>query len=102
LINIGNATDFQLPSKAVDYLAAGKPVLNLSYVENDPFTDFFKGNPLVFNLKVENGKVTQSTIQSWIEWLELEKSSVNITEIEDRIEPFLVGNVANQYLALLT
>ena len=36
LLNLGNAVDNQLPSKLFDYFAAGKPVLHLCVIENDP------------------------------------------------------------------
>ena len=101
LLNIGNTTDFQLPSKAVDYLASGKPVLNLSYVNNDPFAEFFKDNPLVFNLKIENGRVTSSGMREWLEWLECEKPGLGKAEIARRTEPFLVEKIAGTYLELL-
>ena len=35
-LNLGNAVDNQLPSKLFDYFAAGKPVLHLCVIENDP------------------------------------------------------------------
>ncbi len=136
LLNIGNTTDFQLPSKAVEYLAAGKPVLNLSYVENDPFAIFFGStdfspyrnapfmakqdayrgvnapspdglksvlptHPLIFNLKIENGKAQKGELQRGIEWLESEKPTLSASEIAERIAPFLVENIARQYLALI-
>jgi len=101
LINIGNATDFQLPSKAVDYLAAGKTVLNLSYVENDPFVELFKGNPMLFNLNVENGRVGNHELVRWLAWLEMEKPSLSRAEIRARIAPFLVERIAKQYLELI-
>lgn len=113
LLNIGNATDFQLPSKAVDYLAAGKPVLNLSYMESDPFAEFFQrvahleGVPqvsqnLIFNLKVENGRARNGELERWLKWLESEKPTLSEAEIGQCVAPFLVGNIARQYLALVS
>ena len=102
LLNIGNSTDFQLPSKVADYLAAGKPILNLSYVENDPVAGFFKGNPMFFSLKIENGRVNNPELQRWLEWLECEKPNLSEVEIEALVAPFLVDRIAKQYLALIT
>ncbi len=101
LLNIGNTTDFQLPSKAVDYLASGKPVLNLSYVENDPFAEFFREHPMLFNLKIENGKATKAELERWLVWLESKKPTWSNAEIVERMRPFLAENIAKQYLALI-
>jgi len=107
LLNIGNTTDFQLPSKAVDYLAAGKPVFNLSYVENDPFAAFFErvNSPEVrsgiHNLQVSNGKVGDAELHRWLEWLESEKPTLGAAEIAERVAPFLVGNIARQYFRII-
>ncbi len=102
LLNIGNTTDFQLPSKAVDYLAAGKPVLNLSYVERDPFAGLFQGNPLFFNLKVESGRVGNTELRRWLDWLETEKPSFDKAAVGERIKRHLVEQVADGYLRLLS
>ncbi|MBP6812080.1 MAG: glycosyltransferase [Saprospiraceae bacterium] len=120
LLNIGNTTDFQLPSKAVDYLAAGKPVLNLSYVENDPFAAFFERISAtklrseaaysenkteqvsgVLNLHLSNGKVGDGELHRWLEWLESDKPALGSAEIAERVAPFLVGNIARQYFRLI-
>lgn len=101
LVNIGNTTDFQLPSKAVDYLASGKPILNLSYTQNDPFAKFFEGNPMVFNLIVEEERVTEVELQHWLAWLEGEKPSLSEAEIKRLISPFSVKSIAERYLELM-
>ncbi len=98
LVNIGNTTDFQLPSKAVDYLASGKPVLNLSYTAHDPFADFFGDNDLIFNAKVENGKIQKGEVQRWLTWLETPKNTPGAAELERRVAPFRVEVVGNAYL----
>lgn len=113
LLNIGNTTDFQLPSKAVEYLAAGKPILNLSYSDDDPFASFFStsqlseswklsenlsNNSLIFNLKVKNGK---EDIRRWLHWLEGEKKVPDEAELKKRIAPYRVEAIAKRYLDLL-
>lgn len=102
LLNIGNTTDFQLPSKAVDYLAAGKPVLNLSHTEHDLFADFLEKNipnkSLILNLKVESGRAGEEAVRRWLEWLGAEKTPVSREDLERRLEPFRVEQVAADYL----
>jgi glycosyltransferase involved in cell wall biosynthesis len=63
LVNLGNSTHFQLPSKVVEYVILGKPVLNITKFESDSSQNFltdFNGvcnvtehaltkNPMEFN-----------------------------------------------------
>ncbi|MBV6440300.1 MAG: hypothetical protein EPGJADBJ_01965 [Saprospiraceae bacterium] len=98
LVNIGNTTDFQLPSKVVDYLASGKPVVNLSYTDTDPFASFFGDNNLILNLKVENGRVGEKEVRRWLTWLEEEKKMPDKADLERLIAPYLVESVAASYL----
>lgn len=107
LLNIGNTTDFQLPSKAVDYLASGKPVLNLAYVEKDPFAAFFQkvnSDQIivdVLNIRVDKGMPAKAELLRWIAWIESEKSALNTTQLESCIKPFQVQTLAQQYLQLV-
>jgi len=52
LINIGNSTSYQLPSKVVEYMATGKPILNITTIENDTSSRKFQHYPLHFNWAV--------------------------------------------------
>jgi len=45
LINIANRTRHQLPSKLVDYMASGKPILNIVSVEDDNSLSFLRAYP---------------------------------------------------------
>lgn len=69
LLHIGNQTIFQLPSKAVEYAAAGKPVIHLSYTEPDAFIDFWGGRPGLVVLPVREGRVTEAGVALWLELL---------------------------------
>ena len=50
LVHIGNVTRYQLPSKVVEYAAAGRPVINIVKAEGDSSMTFFKGHPAVRNV----------------------------------------------------
>lgn len=45
LVNIGNSTHYQLPSKIVDYALTGKPILNISSLKNDSSSNFLNSYP---------------------------------------------------------
>lgn len=36
LLNIGNVNPFQLPSKVIEYISTGKPIIHFSEIPNDP------------------------------------------------------------------
>jgi len=52
LVNIGNATSYQLPSKVVEYAFSGKPVLNIITHDNDSSARFFAQYPAVLTLNL--------------------------------------------------
>jgi glycosyltransferase involved in cell wall biosynthesis len=51
LVNIGNTTDYQLPSKVVEYAATGKPVLNLVTSGSDTSLAFYRDYPAALSLR---------------------------------------------------
>lgn len=50
LLHLGNATDFQIPSKIAEYICSGKPLLNIQQVENDQALDLLRHYPYVKNI----------------------------------------------------
>ncbi len=48
LVNLGNTTTYQLPSKVVEYANAKKPVLNFARTDEDSSVKFFMGYPACF------------------------------------------------------
>lgn len=104
LVNIGNTTDYQLPSKAVEYLAANRPVLNLSFVENDPFAHFFRvagytQHERLLNLRADNG-FTNAVLQEWLDWIE-KAEKTRVPDWNAQTEPYLVASIAAQYLSAM-
>lgn len=50
LVNLGNGTAYQLPSKVVEYVMLAKPVLNISPIELDSSQDLFSGFNSIFSV----------------------------------------------------
>lgn len=102
LLNIGNTTSFQLPSKVVDYLAAGRPVLNISMTEHDAFADFFRhyatDGQAFFNLHIKDRKADESAVERLSEWLSASHQSPDAAVLAERLRPFQVSSVAAAYL----
>ena len=64
LLSIGNMNVYQLPSKVIEYLSLGKPVLHYAEIEDDPIYNFEK---LFDNLKIIDSKTTKNEIEIYIE-----------------------------------
>lgn len=55
LLSLGNGVDNQVPSKIFEYFAAGRPVLHLAKLENDPCRPYFNRWPLALTLMESEG-----------------------------------------------
>ena len=51
LLNIGNQNPFQLPSKVIEYISTGKPIIHYSEIIDDPVVDILKerSNSIIIN-----------------------------------------------------
>ena len=50
LVSIGNRNTFQKPSKHVEYMAMGKPIVHFAYLQDDPAVDDLSNYPLAIVL----------------------------------------------------
>jgi len=101
LLHIGNTTAYQLPSKAVEYLASGRPVLHLAYTGNDAFIDFWGTAPGLLVLQVRMGQIDENDLRRWVEWLENGMSLMPFEQRKERINLYLIDSISNAYLRLL-
>ncbi len=49
LVNIGNNTSYQLPSKIVEYVVTGKSIINICSIPDDSTRGYLKDYPLILN-----------------------------------------------------
>lgn len=100
LVSIGNTTDYHLPSKCVDYMASGKPIIHLSYTDSDPFTIFLTAYPLLLTLDARQD--LHSNVALFVAFLKQNQGlSVPDERIEDWLKPCRVEEVSKAYLASL-
>ncbi len=64
LLSIGNFNQYQMPSKVIEYLSLGKPVLHFAEIEDDPLYNF---SNLFDNLKIINSKTTKNELDNYFE-----------------------------------
>jgi glycosyltransferase involved in cell wall biosynthesis len=99
LVNLGNDSGYQLPSKVVEYVACARPVLNLSVAGRDVSTEFFDAYPAAFQLAA--GEVDDparvAALAAFLERL----PAVAPADVARLLAPYRVASVAGQYAALL-
>lgn len=98
LLNIGNTTDYHLPSKCVDYLATGLPIVNLCHSPNDPFTKFLAQYPLALHLTMTDGRCSEDQTVAFIAFIENHRSQrVSPSSIAQILMPYTLDSIAAKY-----
>lgn len=101
LINVGNKTDYHLPSKCVDYLMSGKPIINLSFCRDDPFTDFMREYPFLLTLDIIKS-VDDTMIDDVLNFItSYNGRQVTQAYLDDLIQPYTIDKIAARYFMLL-
>jgi hypothetical protein len=91
LVNIGNATPHQVPSKLVEYVAAARPIINLAATPSDTSATFLAGHPAL---------CAASDPEAVLRFLD-ERRSVPAAWVERFLAPYRLGAVAGAYERLL-
>ncbi len=103
LLNIGNFTNYHLPSKSADYLMSGKPIISLSFVQDDPFTQFFQGYPCFLELKVSGPPARRVLAEKFLAFLAENKGRVVRPELLNQLgSAYQLEPIARAYLEALT
>ena len=79
LLSIGNMNVYQLPSKVIEYIGLGKPVLHFAELSDDPM---YKFENLFSNLKVISQKTDEKEIQAFLDIFKLQKYNFDIENFE--------------------
>lgn len=100
LINIGNDTNYQLPSKLVDYAASGLPIINIVSVADDSSVDFLSKYPAAMTLKETPQGPTSDEVERLVDFI---TSPPQITPhmIDTFMMPYRLPAIEQQYRALL-
>jgi glycosyltransferase involved in cell wall biosynthesis len=100
LINIGNNTSYQLPSKVVDYASTGKPVLNIAKSSSDSSSIFFSSYSPALSLWENNNYLDLTTINLVAEFIKT-KPVVDPKTIEAWLEHFKIDKIADSYSSVI-
>lgn len=99
LVNISNETVYQLPSKLVEYVSTGKPILNVCRSNEDSSVKFLQNYPSAISLNFENG-ITDAHVSTLTDFL---KTSKPLCEDEraEWIEKHSIEKISNSYMELI-
>lgn len=96
LVHIGNTNPMFLPSKILDYISTGKPILNLYQHDECPTLEILDAYPLKLNIRV-GSPITNELIQQIIEFcVENRGKQIPFEEIEPlywQYTPRFVGEI---------
>ena len=81
LLSIGNFNKYQMPSKVVEYLSLGKPVLHYAEIVDDPLYNFEK---LFDNLKIINSKTTKNELEIYFEFIKENRLELNFKNFNNK------------------
>ncbi|MDA1323545.1 MAG: glycosyltransferase [Proteobacteria bacterium] len=101
LINIGNDTSHQLPSKLVEYVAAGRPILNVVAQETDTSAKFLKNYVRALTIICPDDAPTDAQIEQVAMFL-TDTPEVSKPCLDNIIENYRLGPVSTAYENLVT
>ena len=92
VINLGNQSSHQLPSKCVDYLRSRRPIINIVQSKNDPSVAFFGPYPMLFTLDFFNQESSDlNKLKEFID--QYREKTVSINDVQKRL-----GKHSGQYM----
>ncbi|MFC1675825.1 glycosyltransferase [Planctomycetota bacterium] len=99
LVNIGNDTLYQLPSKVVEYAHSGRPILNIVKTFEDSSVDFFKPYPAILNL-VDDNNVFSERVEKLNQFIKA-PPQIEPVALQQWLALFHVDSIADSYEKLL-
>lgn len=101
LVNIGNDSTSQLASKVIEYMAVGRPILNLISIEQDTSLQALSDYPATLTLK-RNSEGLSSNELDKLRAFVIAPPNVSSCAVERVRARFSASHVANLYIAQMT
>ena len=96
LLHLGNTTPYHLPSKSVEYLCSGKPVLNIAASTEDSFREFAGDYPGLLHIYLPEGIAPNAEAQRMLDAFSEE---VPLSPFDAR--PYTCEAIAGAYMRLI-
>lgn len=98
LVNLGNETPFQLPSKLVEYASTGKRILSISSLAKDSSAAFLDHYPGALCLQDQGGAPSEEQVLKLARFCEGSAwQPMGISEISAFMHPFGLASVSRRY-----
>jgi len=98
LVNIGNTTTYQLPSKLVEYVSVSKPIINIAPGEQDSSIAFLKTHPATFNVLAGDHEPDIARLMRFIQT----PPAIDRNRLEIFMREYSLDQVADAYDKLLS
>ncbi|MEN0053972.1 MAG: hypothetical protein AAGC65_09895 [Mucilaginibacter sp.] len=99
LVNIGNSNEYQEPSKLIEYIYLGKPILNVCSIIDDSSKEILDNYPL--NLNIHETEIHMAEILDKVLTFFEAKQTLKENFIPEMIENYLLPEVEKRYFSLL-
>lgn len=100
LINLGNRSSTQLPSKVIEYVAMGKPILNLVSIEEDSSAGILASYPSALTVCMDSSAIPGVEVQKIADFV-AQPPRVNAERVRDWLSPYTEQSVTQEYMSLL-
>ena len=101
LVNVGNSTSYQLPSKLIEYMATGNPILNISSISDDLSSKMLQNYPGGYNWTLYNDN--DNDLDALCRFLEACRGqTLSVEQRNSLVAPFCLASVSAQYLSALS
>lgn len=99
LINLGNRSSTQLPSKVIEYVAMGKPILNLASIRGDSSTSILASYPAALSVCLDNSTpiIEIQKIANFV----ADPPKVQVNTIQEWLSPYTERSVCQEYMRLM-
>jgi glycosyltransferase involved in cell wall biosynthesis len=98
LVNIGNSCKFQLPSKLVEYMGAGKPIVNIPCIPDDGSTLLLQNYPEILTFSV--GESFNCHLDQFTRFLS-GCENVRRDKLREIMMPYQVEAIAQRYIGIV-
>ncbi len=98
LVNIGNICKYQVPSKLVDFIASGNPIINIQHVAEDSSIEILRHYQAICNLDFSNQDYSANLAQA-IHFLQNLPHKVPHNIIEELLKDHTTQEVTQLYLS---
>jgi glycosyltransferase involved in cell wall biosynthesis len=100
LVNIGNSTPHQLPSKLVEYAAAAKPILNLAASDADSASDFLAEYPAALTLRLRGTEPDTASVEAALAFVAA-PPAIDAAAADRFLAPYRIDRIAVAYETLI-